>query len=460
VAIAKEPGPQAGGRTYERSQRVVERDAEAIADVMKIRFYPFIPVAAKGTRIVDADGNEYLDFIAAAGVAQAGYGHPRIRQAILDQFDALPTAMHCCHPSTAAVELAERLCSLVPGDFPKKAWFGTTGSDANDCVFRLLPMATGRRRLISYVGSYHGQTTGSALLSGHQTQATVIGLGNVTKVPYPDPYRCMFGPCSREGCSLKCLEQVERYALETVSPAADTAAILIEAVQSDGGEVVPPDNYLPALRELCDRHGIWLVFDEVKIGLGRTGRMFAFEHSGVVPDAVTLAKPLGGGLPLSAVVGRRELLDVPTYDLFTLGGSPMPCAAALANLDVIEDERLVENAAARGRQLLDGLRALQQRHPLIGDVRGKGLILGVELVTDRETRAPAATDAHRLAYRLFELGLIVIYAGLYGNVIEMTPPLTVTEAEIDEALALFEQALSDVEAGRFDDAKLAPYAGW
>ena len=451
---------QAAARSYARSQDLVDREAAAVGNVMKIRFYPFMPVSASGTRITDADGNEYLDLIAAAGVAAAGYGHPHIRQAIVDQLDALPTAMHCCHPTTPAVELAERLCALVPGDFPKKAWFGTTGSDANDCVSRLLPMATGRRRLISYVGSYHGQTTGSAPLSGHQTQATVIGLGNVTKVPYPDPYRCMFGPCSRDGCSLKCLEYVERYALDTISPGDDTAGILIEAVQSDGGEIVPPANYLPALRELCDRHGIWLVLDEVKVGMGRTGRMFAFEHSGIVPDAVTLAKPLGGGLPLSAVVGRRELLDVPTFDLFTLGGSPLPCAAGLAAIEVLEQERLLKNAAARGRQFLDGFQALQARHGLIGDVRGSGLIMGVELVKDRATREPAPTDTHRLAYRLFELGLIVIYAGLHGNVIEMTPPLTITAEEVDEALALFEQALADVEAGRFDDAKLAPYAGW
>jgi 4-aminobutyrate aminotransferase len=234
----------------------------------------------------------------------------------------------------------------------------------------------------------------------------------------------------------------------------------MEAVQSDGGEVVPPANVIPALRELCDRHGIWLVFDEVKTGLGRTGRMFAFEHSGVVPDAVTFGKPLGGGLPLSAVVGRAELLDVPTFSLFTLGGSPVPCAAALATLDVIEDEGLVENAARMGERLLDGLCSLQAHSRLIGDVRGRGLIAGVELVADRASREPAPLDTHRLVYRCFELGLLTIYAGLAGNVVELTPPLTITADEIDEGLAIIERALADVEAGRFDDAKLAPFAGW
>ncbi len=443
-----------------RAESVLARESDALGDVLKIRFYPFVAAAAHGVRMVDADGREYLDFTGSAGVAQTGYGHPRVRQAIVDELERQHTSMLCCFGNERAVELAERLCGLLPGDFHKKAWFGTTGSDANDCVGRLLPMATGRRRLITFVGGYHGTTTGSAVLSGHQAQATVIGAGHVTKVPYPDPYRCAFGPCSREGCSLRCLEHLERFALGATSPAPDTAAILMEAIQSDGGEVVPPANVIPAIRELCDRHGIWLVFDEVKTGLGRTGRMFAFEHADVVPDAVTLGKPLGGGLPLSAVVGRAELLDVPTYSLFTLGGSPVPCAAALATLDVVEVEGLAENAARMGARLLDGLRTIQARSRLIGDVRGRGLMVGVELVLDRDAREPAPLDAHRLVYRCFELGLLTIYAGLAGNVIELTPPLTVGASDVDEALGVIERALADVEAGRFDDSKLAPFAGW
>jgi 4-aminobutyrate aminotransferase len=361
-----------------RGDAILARESNALGDVLKIRFYPFVAAGARGVRMVDADGGEYLDFTGSAGVAQTGYGHPRVRDAIVEELDRQHTSMLCCFGSERAVELAERLCGLMPGAFPTKAWFGATGSDANDCVGRLLPMATGRRRLVTFVGAYHGTTTGSAVLSGHQAQAAVIGGGNVTKALYPDPYRCPFGPCDRDGCSLRCLEHLERAVLGSISPAGDTAAVIMEAVQSDGGEVVPPANVIPALRELCDRHGIWLVFDEVKTGLGRTGRMFAFEHSGVVPDAVTLGKPLGGGFPLSAVVGRAELLDVPTFSLFTLGGSPVPCAAALATI----------------------------------------------------------------------------------NVVELTPPLTIGSADVDEALSIIERALSDVEAGRFDDEKLAPFAGW
>ena len=205
------------------SEIALDRENAIVGRVMKIRLYPFVPAKAEGVTLTDVDGREYLDFIAAAAVVQTGYKHPKVRAAIMNAMDGVWTAMHCCHPNTHTIDLAERLADLVPGDFEKRVWFGTTGSDANDCLSRLLPKATGRRRLISFIGAYHGQTTGSALLSGHQTQADVVGLGNVTKLPYPDPYRCSYGPCSRDGCSLKCLDVI-KYNLMTVSPAADTAA--------------------------------------------------------------------------------------------------------------------------------------------------------------------------------------------------------------------------------------------
>lgn len=447
-------------RPLHRSHAILAREQAALGNAGKIRMYPFVAAEAEGTVVRDADGNAYLDFLASGGVAQAGYRHPAVRAAIVDELDRSWSTMQCCYPHERAVDLAERLLALVPGDFAKKAWFGTSGSDANDCLAKLVPIAAGRPRMLAYVGGYHGQTAGSAALSGHSSQARSAGSATVTKVPYPYPYRCAWGPCDPRECSLSCLRFVEDHALGAVSPAEQTAAVIIEAVQSDGGDIVPPDNYLPALRELCDRYGIWLLFDEVKTGLGRTGRMFAFEHAGVEADGISVGKALGGGLPLSAVVARTEILDADAFHLFTLGGSPAPCAAGLAVLDVVEDEDLAGNAARMGKRLLDGLGDLQRRHPLIGEVRGRGLLLGAELVTDRATREPATRDAARVAYRCFELGLLVMYMGLASNVIELTPPLTIADAEADRALAILDHALGDVEAGRFDDAKLAPYAGW
>jgi 4-aminobutyrate aminotransferase len=279
----------------------------------------------------------------------------------------------------------------------------------------------------------------------------------VTHVPYPNVYRPLFvGPDQGKAV----LDYIENVLFQCNVPASEVAAILVEPLQGEGGYLVPPDGFLQGLRELCDRHGIWLLLDEVKAGLGRSGRMWAFEHAGIVADAVSVAKPLGGGLPLSAVVGRRELLEVDLYNLYTLGGTPAPCAAGIATLDVIAKEGLIENAAHVGEYLRAGLRELQKAHDCIGDVRGLGLMTGFELVVDRRSKAPAARLAAGLVYRCFELGLVVIYTGLLANVIEMTPPLTLTEKDVDEALGILDQSLADVSAGRFDEAKLAPYAGW
>jgi 4-aminobutyrate aminotransferase len=447
-------------RDLTKSQTLLAREAQSVGASMKIRFYPFVQARAHGVHVEDLDGNQYLDFVGAGGVAQLGYGHPVLREAIDAELAATWSTMHCCYPTEPATILAEMLCAMLPGDFDKKVLFGTTGSDANDALAKLLPRATHRQRLVTYVGAYHGQTAGSSGISGHSAQAGVVGAGNVTKVPYPHPYRCDWGPCDPQGCSLKCLTFLERYAFRGVSPGRDTAAVIMEPIQSDGGDIVPPLNYIPALRDLCDEYGVWLVFDEVKTGMGRTGTMFAFEQYGVLAEAVSLGKPLGGGLPLSAVLGRAELLDQDVMALSTLGGSPVPTAAGIALIQVLDQEDLLANATARGTQIIEGLRVLQNNHPLIGDVRGRGLIVGMELVTDQLTREPAARDAARLVYRCFQLGLLVIYCGLESNVIEFTPPLVIGEAHVEQMLVILDQALSDIETGRFDDKLLDGYSGW
>ena len=245
-----------------RTEDIWTRETQAIGNVLKIRFYPFVPARAKGVNLWDPDGNPYLDFSASGSVAALGYGHPEVREAILSELDSSWTTMHCCYPGERAIELAERLNALLPCDFPKKAWFGTTGSDANDCLAKLVPRAAGRPRLISYVGAYHGQTAGSSALSGHSAQAKTIGSGNVTKVPYPYCYRCSWEEADADACSLQCLTFLEEFALGAISPAEDTAAIIMEPIQSDGGEIVAPTRYVNALKEICDRHGIWLFFDD------------------------------------------------------------------------------------------------------------------------------------------------------------------------------------------------------
>jgi 4-aminobutyrate aminotransferase len=289
-----------------------------------------------------------------------------------------------------------------------------------------------------------------------------MGGGNVVKVPYPYPYRCLFGSTTEEECGQRYLDYIENYIFRTICPPEDTAGIIIEPVQSDGGDIVPPDNYFPGLEALCRKYGIMLLIDEVKVGFGRTGKMFGFQHWNVTPDAVAMGKSIGSGvIPLSAVVARKEILDVGTaINMYTVAGNPVSCTAGLATLDYIERHNLADNAREIGAYLLDSFNRLAEKHELIGDARGKGMILGVELVRDRTTKEPAATEAAKVVYRCKELGLIIFYGGIYSNVLEITPPLTMTRQEADQGLAIVDQALTDVEEGRFPDEKLGQYAGW
>jgi 4-aminobutyrate aminotransferase len=433
----------------------LSRERGILSDLMKIRFYPLVLEAADGFTLFDPDGNRYLDFAAAGAVMNLGYRNGNVLAAIDESLGAEWSTTSAIFAHRSQTDLARRLNQLVEGD--TRVWFGTSGSEAMDMIGRYFRTASGRSRLISFVGGFHGQTGGSGALSGLPSFDDLPSAW-ITKVPFPDPYRCAYGPCGRDGCSLRCLDSL-RGALERYS--GDVAGVVLEAIQSDGGDVIPPANALAEVRRLTDAHGVWLGLDEIKVGLGRTGRMFAYEHADVTPDAVGLGKALGGGLPISAVIGRSEILDCRTGACaITLGGSPAPCAAALATLGELERLELVPRAATLGRRLLEGLDAIAAQSSIVGDVRGLGLIAGVELVEDKFSRRQATRHAARVVYRCFELGLVLIYTGPKGNVLELTPPLTITEREVDDALATLERALDDVERGRFDDAKIEGYLGW
>jgi 4-aminobutyrate aminotransferase len=440
--------------------QIYELDDSLIADAIKLRFFPIAVERGQGCRLWDVEGKAYLDFTAGWAVANTGYSHPGVKQAVIDQlnrttFAGLISVMH-----KPALELAEKLVELVPGDFAKKVWFGLSGSDASETVGRLLPLATGKRRLVSFIGAYHGSTAASMAMSAHIAQTQFIGGGHVVKVPYPNPYRCPFGDDVGD-CAERAIRFLEDYIFKTICPPDDVAGVIVEAVQSDGGDIVPPPHFLPMLEDVCRRHDIYLVVDDVKVGMGRTGEMFSFQHFGVTPDAVILGKSLGGGLPLSAVVARREILDVgPALALFTTTGSALSCVAGLATIQTIEQDGLVENARQVGAHLGNRLRDLHDKHSLVGDVRGLGMIQGVELVRDRQTREPAPTEAAKVVYRAFELGLLVFYVGMFSNVLEITPPLLLTRAEADAGVAILDQAISDVADGKVSDEIIARYAGW
>jgi 4-aminobutyrate aminotransferase len=429
----------------------LRRRAEAVfARGYRLPYHPLVIAEAHGARIVARDGSEYLDFNAMAATVLTGYGHPAVRAAIVAAVESDFQQLTPLLPNEASVGLAERLVACAPVHPAKRVWYGCSSGDAIDCLVKIAPAAARRPRLVSYIGAHHGMTIGSGALSGDMTQRRFLGAPNIVKAPFPDPYRCPWGPCDRGECSLRCLDFLDEYVLSEQSPHEETAAIFIEPIQSNAGEIVPPANYLPALRALCDRHGIWLIADEVKTGLGRTGLMFAIQHAGITADAVVLGKGLGGGLPLAAIVGRDEILDVGVTTAQTLSGSPVACSAALATLSVIEGEALVERAAQLGRTLHDGLAELMNVHRLVGDVRGLGLMAGIELVTDRTTREPGRLEAIRVGRRCFDLGLLVKVGGRLGNVIGLTPPLTISEQDLAQALAILDGALADVASGRLD----------
>ena len=459
------PPARDGGRSLtsqsrtSATQAIIDRDNRYVADAIKIRYTPFVLAGGEGCRLFDADGKSYLDFSSLWSLANLGYSDPTVRAAVKDQIDraqctVLASAMH--EPGGI---LAERLAGMLSRQ-PKKVWFGLSGSDASEAAQRLLLKATGKRRLVSFIGSWHGTTDATMALSGFAGFSDHFGGSNVVKIPYPDPYRPPFATNPDLSLTDQCLGYIEDVLFKTICPPGDVAAIFVEGIQADSGDIVPPDDFLPKLRSLCDRHGIYLVMDEVKVGLGRTGRMFSFEHAGIEPDVVLLGKALGAGMPLSAVIGPPEVLDVGTgLALYTISGNATSCAAALAGLDVLERDSLISQAETTGAYLLERLASLF-RHERVGNVRGRGMICGVDLVKNRQSKEPDQPLAAKVVYRAWELGLILFYAGTFGNVLEITPPLILTAAEIDEGVAILDQAIDDAIQGRVDEAAVAEFAGW
>ena len=433
------------GRQNARGElSIIEK--KAIGSSFKMRFYPWIIDSASGVTLQDADGSEYLDFSAGAAAVSTGHCHPAVARAVGEQATRLAGSAAHMFPATPALQLAERLIGMTPGRYEKKVWFGASGSDACDAAFDFLPAATGRRRIITFLGAFHGLGVGGRFLSSNGISSRYLGSNVVVKAPYPYQYRSRFH--SPQECSESCIAFIEKEIFASVCPPGDVACVLVEPIESVAGEIVPPDDFLPRLRELCDRHGIMLGADEVKTGFGRTGKLFAVNHTKTIPDFILLGKPIASGYPLGAFVGRRQILDSESVShVSSAGGHPVSCAAGLATIGVIESERLVENSATQGSYIRRRAEEMMRRHPTIGDVRGRGLMIGLELVRNRRTKEPASRDAALVSHRAGEKGLAVVVSGIYSNVIEITPPLVIRREEAERGMEILEEALSDVEAG-------------
>ena len=429
------PGPKA--------RAMLARDADVVSPSYP-RDYPFVMAHGRGAEAWDVDGNRFLDFAAGIAVCSTGHSHPRVVQAIKDAADDfLHISSDYWHERQVA--LAERLNRLAPLAESAMSFFCQSGTEAVEGALKLARYVTGRQRFIGFLGGFHGRTMGSlAFTSSKYTQQRGFfpTMPGVTHVPYPNPYRPIFAG-DDQGRAV--LDYIENVLFACNVPASEVAAILVEPIQGEGGYIVPPDGFLAGLRRLCDRHGILLIFDEVQSGIGRTGLMFAAEHWGVAPDIMTLAKGLGSGMPIGAVVAKKSLMRQWKRGAHgnTYGGNPLCCAAALATLDLVEHE-YAANAGRVGAYFLARLRQLAQRRRVVGDVRGKGLMIGMELVADHATRMPAKDLCDALITRAFHNGLLLLPCGV--STVRFMPPLLVTEGQVDEAMTLLETALGEAQA--------------
>jgi 4-aminobutyrate aminotransferase len=406
-----------------------------------------------GCLLTTPDGRELLDLSATWTASGLGHGHPAVVEAVSRAIRNAPGSggLSAVHPDS--VGLAEDLLALVPGDGERRVYLGHAGSDANDVALRACRHASGRRTVVAFEHSYHGGVGLAMGVSGVHVDAGAPADPDAVFLPYPNPFRP--GPDGVEADVAACLELADRHLGD-----GRVACLIVEPILSDGGLVVPPDGFLAQLHEVCRRHGVPMICDEVKMGLGRPGTLHAFEHDGVVPDIVTFGKVIGGGLPLSAAVGPAEILDnPPAAALLTTAGNPVCTAAGRAVLETIVSDGLVENAATVGAELAESLRALADSPggDRIGDVRGRGLAVGLELVDpetgDRDPRLAAA-----VVYRAWELGAVVYYVG--GNVLEITPPLVLTKSQAMQAAEILGAAIGDAAAGKVDAEEVAKYAGW
>ncbi|PGZ09642.1 4-aminobutyrate--2-oxoglutarate transaminase [Bacillus cereus] len=401
--------------------------------------------SAKGAIITDVDGNELIDFAGGIGMQNVGHCHPKVVKAIQDQVES---SIHSCFhvaPYESYIALAERLNELTPGDFKKKTMFANSGAEAVENAVKIARKATGRSAIVSFERAYHGRTLLTMSLTS-KVKPYKHGFGpfasEVYKLPYPYYYRAEEG-LTPEEVDAQILAYFERFMLEEVA-SDNIAAIILEPLQGEGGFIVPTTTFMQGVRNICDKYGIIMIADEIQTGFARTGSLFAMDHFGVAPDLMTFSKSIAAGMPLSAVTGRAELMDAPGPGQLggTFSGSPAACAAALAVLDVIEEENLVGRAVEIGARMMEVFNSWKEKYELVGDVRGLGAMTAIELVKDKATKEPAAEEVKAIMKETHNKGVITISAGIYSNVLRFLPPLVITDEQLEEGLTILEAAIA------------------
>jgi 4-aminobutyrate aminotransferase len=437
------PGPNAC--------RVLEGDARYISPSYT-RSYPMVAKRGRGVIVEDVDGNEFLDFSAGIAVTSTGHCHPEVVAAIQKQAAELIHMSGTDFYYESMVTLGERLSRIAPMKGPHKIYYGNSGAEAIEAALKLARYHTKRQNVIAFYGAFHGRTMGALSLTASKPQqrrrfAPLVP--GVTHVRYPDIYRgCVGGSpdqASADAYALGCARFIEEKLFKTTLPPEEVAAIFVEPIQGEGGYVVAPTVFMQELRRICDRHGILLVADEIQSGAGRTGKWWAIEHTGVEPDIVCMAKGIASGMPLGIMMSKAEIMDwVPGSHASTFGGNPVCIAAAMATMDVLEREG-IHNAEVVGRHMMDRIAEWPQRLDLVGDVRGRGLMIGVEIVTDKKAKTPGGAERDRIVELAFERGLLLLGCG--PNTIRICPPLIVTKEQADIAMDVLEECIN-ITAGK------------
>ncbi len=427
----------------------------------RIPYFPLVVTEARGSLVRDIEGNEFIDFLSSAAVANTGHNHPRVVAAAKEQLEKFIhyTPAYMYHKPHA--ELIEKLAYITPGDFEKRIAFGLSGSSSVDGAIKAARIYTNRPKIVSFLRSYHGTTMGAISISGISLDIRrKMGplVPEVEFIPYPDCYRCQFNK-SYPQCNLACWQYAEEL-FATIIPPEEVAAVIYEPIQGDAGIVTPPLEYMTKLQQMCKNHGILLIADEVQTGFGRTGKMFASEHNGIVPDILVMGKAMASGMPLSGLAARKEIFEVwhaPAH-FFNTAGNPVSCSAALATIEVINEEGLIANAVSQGTYIKERFQDLMNRFDCIGDVRGSGLLVGVDIVKDKATKERDVNKTAKICWRCWEKGLILAFFS--GSVLRIAPPLVLAKTQAEKALDIIEQAILEVEKNMVPDEILDEIKGW
>jgi 4-aminobutyrate aminotransferase len=439
--------------------QIVENEKHYYSQAGKLPYFPLAIKSGQGAIIKDQDDNSYIDFLSSAAMLNTGISHPKIVEVITEQAKDF---VHYIFPyiyHEPSVQLAKKLTEITPGNFDKKVIFGLSGSDANDGMIKFARAYTGKSKIISYIGSYHGSTFGAISLSAISlNMKRKIGplLPDIHHINYPNCYRCRFNNTC-DTCSLECLNELED-AFKYYLPTDEVAAIVIEPIAGDVGMVVPPKKYMEKLYSLCKENNILFVVDEIQQGFGRTGKWFGIDHFDIEPDIMVLGKSIASGLPMSALVGRKEIMEslgAPAHT-FTGAGNPMACKASLATIEIINDEDLISKANIHGDYIMDKFEKMKEKYDIIGDVRGLGLSIGVELINNKKEKNAIA--ASKICYRAWEKGVLLTF--ISQNVLRIQPPLIISREQIDEALSLIEESIVDFINGDIPDEVLETSKGW